>query len=360
MIRAGIVNLNLPPLRSEPTNSHQSEPKPIEDTVQPIVVTSEITNTDDDLLLGSETEFLSDPLADDQEENFESDETLTQCHSSVKLEQVEETDIDTSDETLTQCHSSVMLKEDPEVNESLAPLELEQVPNQIEQYVPKKALSGREMFAILTSPDIQTSVVRSIPCGFKQDVHFVTHNFNKGRYEINQPFNHPSDDIGAVKSSTKKYLYRFVPEDMDVQFVNKLHKYKGPPLSPDVKVIMKVVNSFKQTNKNYKRNIAYIVEAPALVKQAMDYCLVEYLGYDAEGGCSKEVHKNRKHGNVPYHKNDPQIMEGCKNDVRKNLSNKEVFNKWFDPSDPVMSIRSSRQISDMKRKTKKTHSKRSL
>jgi len=132
-------------------------------------------------------------------------------------------------------------------------------------------------------------------------------------------------------------------------------KYKGPPLSPDVKVIMKVVNSFKQTNKNYKRNIAYIVEAPALVKQAMDYCLVEYLGYDAEGGCSKEVHKNRNHGNVPYHKNDPQIMEGCKNDVRKNLSNKEVFNKWFDPSDPVMSIRSSRQISDMKRKTKKSH-----
>ena len=62
MIRAGIVNLNLPPLRSEPTNSHQSEPKPIEDTVQPIVVTSEITNTDDDLLLGSETEFLSDHL----------------------------------------------------------------------------------------------------------------------------------------------------------------------------------------------------------------------------------------------------------------------------------------------------------
>ena len=338
MIQAGIVNLNLPQ-RNEPTILQSEQIK------EPIV-----ENPDD---------LLPDPLAYDPEENFEDSESF-------------------SDET--QCHSSVILKEDPElpsqVNEELLPLKLEQgeqidsdetlvqshsncvpldqLPNPIENYIPKKPLSGREMFAILTSPDIQASAVRSIPCGFKQDVYFVTLNFNKDKWETNQPFNHPTDDIGAVSSSTKLYLYRFVPEEMDVKFVNRLSKYKGPPLDPDTKVIMKIVNSVKQSNKNYKRNIAYIVEAPALVKQALDYCLVEYLGYDSEGGVNKEVHRNRKHGNVPYHKNDPQIMEGCKNDVRKNIPIGEVFNKWFDPSDPMMSIKSARQISDMKRNTKRT------
>ena len=189
-----------------------------------------------------------------------------------------------------------------------------------DDYKPKEALSGREIFAILSDPEVQVQVVRTIPCGIKQDVHFILPNFNKGRWETNQTFKHPADDCGAMLSSTKKYLYKFLLNEMTIEYVDKLDSYKSLPLNPDEKVIMKMINATKRSDKSCKRNIAYFVEAPEVVKQVLDYCLVEYLGFDQEGG-SQEVHKNRKHGNIPYRKKPDPMTEVKNKNSTKNSQN---------------------------------------
>ena len=215
------------------------------------------------------------------------------------------------------------------------------------QYIPKNALSCQELFDILTSPTVNTKVRSSVPVGEKQDVHFVLLNHNEGRYEQGLPFKYPPDDIGALKTGTKVWLYRYNPSSGRINHLGALNKYKGEPLPKDVRVVIKQALSYKVSDKNYRRNVTYIVEAPDALENAKRYCIIEYLGQD-KVGTSLRVHGNRLHGTTPYHKNDPSIVDGCKKDL-KTMTVREVYLKYFDPRNPMKSAKSSRQISDLKR-----------
>ena len=216
-----------------------------------------------------------------------------------------------------------------------------------EDYVQKNPLSGQELFMILTCPTVNTKVRSSIPVGVKEDVHFILKNYNEGKWEKGAPFIYPSDDKGAMASSTKVYLYRYHPVDNRLEHLGLLKKYKGEPLESSERVVIKQALCYKKSDKSYKKNVTYIVEAPDAFAYAKKYCIVEYLGQDLEG-TSLAVHGNRLHGTTPYHKSDPTIVDECKKDVRT-MTVREVYLKWFDPRNPMKSARSSRQISDLKR-----------